>query len=206
MSFKAMPFDKVEDMRKAFFDGKCDALTADLSNLYATRVAYAPNPNYYLVWPQAISKEPLALVVRHGDHQFADIVRWSLFAMIEAEEYGITSANVDQAMTMDHPLLKRLLGVTPGMGKALGVDDKWFYDIIKQVGNYGQVYERNVGPSSLLEMEFVVDPGRHAVRLTDSVTLTLKQVVRTARTGPWQAITLFCGCARLAGCKPGIRS
>ena len=139
LSFKAMPFDKVEDMRKAFFDGKCDALTADLSNLYATRIAYAPNSNDYLVLPQAISKEPLALVVRHGDHQFADIVRWSLFPMIETEEYGITSANVDQAMTMDHPLLKRLLGVTPGMGKALGVDEKWFYDIIKQVGNYGQV-------------------------------------------------------------------
>jgi len=152
MTFRVIPFDKVEDMRKAFFDGKCDALTADLSNLYATRIAYAPNPNDYLVLPQAISKEPLALVVRHGDHQFADIVRWSLFAMIEAEEYGITSANVDQAMTMDHPLLKRLLGVTPGMGKALGVDDKWFYNIIKQVGNYGQVYERNVGPNSLLKI------------------------------------------------------
>ncbi len=152
MSFKVMSFDKIEDMRKAFFSGKCDALTADLSNLYATRIAYAPNPNDFLVLPQAISKEPLALVVRHGDNQFADVVRWSLFAMIEAEEYGITSKNVDQAMTMDHPLLKRLLGVTPGMGKALGVDDKWFYNIVKQVGNYGQVYERNVGPGSLLKI------------------------------------------------------
>ena len=152
MAFKVLPFDKVEDMRKAFFDGKCDTLTADLSNHYATRVAYAPNPNDFLVLAQAISKEPLALVVRHGDNQFADIVRWSLFAMIEAEEYGITSKNVDQAAAMDHPLLKRMLGVTPGMGKALGVDEKWAYNIIKQVGNYGEAFDRNVGPNSPLKI------------------------------------------------------
>jgi general L-amino acid transport system substrate-binding protein len=152
MTYKMKPFDRAEDMRKAFFADQCDALTADLSNLYATRLAYAPNPNDYLVVPQAISKEPLALVVRHGDHQFADIVRWSLFAMIEAEEYNITSRNVDQAMTMDNPLLKRLLGVTPGMGKALGVDEKWFYNIIKQVGNYGECYDRNIGVNSVLKI------------------------------------------------------
>jgi len=152
MTFKVLPFDKVGDMRKAFFEGKCDALTADLSNLYATRVAYAPNPNDFLVLAQAISKEPLALVVRHGDNQFADIVRWSLFAMMEAEEYGITSINVDHAAAMDHPLLKRILGVTPGMGKALGVDEKWAYNIIKQVGNYGQSFDRNVGANSPLKI------------------------------------------------------
>jgi hypothetical protein len=91
-------------------------------------------------------------VVRHGDNQFADIVRWTQFAMIEAEEYGITSKNVDEMMKSDNPTIKRILGVTPGMGKALGVDEKWVYNIIKQVGNYGESFERNVGMGSPLKI------------------------------------------------------
>ncbi len=92
-------------------------------------------------------------MVRHGDNQFADIVRWTQYAMIEAEEYGITSQNVDEILKDDNPTIKRILGVTPGMGKALGVDEKWVYLIVKQVGNYGEAFERNLGMSSPIKME-----------------------------------------------------
>jgi general L-amino acid transport system substrate-binding protein len=110
------------------------------------------NLDDYIILPEIISKEPLGPLVRHGDNQFADIVRWTLFAQIEAEEYGITSKNVDEMLKSDNPTIKRILGVTPGMGKALGVDEKWVYNIIKQVGNYGEMFERNVGMGSPLKI------------------------------------------------------
>jgi general L-amino acid transport system substrate-binding protein len=106
----------------------------------------------FVVLPEIISKEPLGPAVRQGDNQFEDIVRWSLFAMIEAEEHGITSKNVDDMLKSDNPSIKRILGVTPGMGKALGVDEKWVYNIVKQVGNYGESFERNVGMGSPLKI------------------------------------------------------
>ena len=152
MTFKPVVIEKIEEVRAAFFAGRCDVFTTDASGLYATRAANAPNPDDYIILPEIISKEPLGPVVRHGDNQFADIVRWALFAMIEAEEYGITSKNIDEMMKSDNPTIKRILGVTPGMGKALGVDDKWVYDIIKQVGNYGESFERNVGMGSPLKI------------------------------------------------------
>ncbi len=152
MTFKPVVIEKVEEVRAAFFAGRCDVFTTDASGLYATRAANAPNPDDYIILPEIISKEPLGPVVRHGDNQFADIVRWALFAMIEAEEYGITSKNIDEMMKSDNPTIKRILGVTPGMGKALGVDDKWVYNIIKQVGNYGESFDRNVGLGSPLKI------------------------------------------------------
>ena len=152
MTFKPVVIEKVEETRAAFFSGRCDVYTTDASGLYSTRAANAPNPDDYIVLPEIISKEPLGPVVRHGDNQFADIVRWALFAQIEAEEYGITSKNVDEMMKSDNPTIKRILGVTPGMGKALGVDEKWVYNIIKQVGNYGEMFERNVGQGSTLKI------------------------------------------------------
>ena len=152
MSFKPVVIEKIEEVRAAFFAGRCDVFTTDASGLYATRAANAPNPDDYIILPEIISKEPLGPVVRHGDNQFADIVRWALFAMIEAEEYGITSKNIDEMMKSDNPTIKRILGVTPGMGKALGVDDKWVYNIIKQVGNYGESFDRNVGMGSPLKI------------------------------------------------------
>ena len=152
MTFKPVVIEKIEEVRAAFFAGRCDVFTTDASGLYATRAANAPNPDDYIILPEIISKEPLGPVVRHGDNQFADIVRWALFAMIEAEEYGITSKNIDEMMKSDNPTIKRILGVTPGMGKALGVDEKWVYDIIKQVGNYGESFERNVGMGSPLKI------------------------------------------------------
>ena len=152
MSFKPVVIEKVEEVRAAFFAGRCDVYTTDASGLYSTRVANAPNPDDYIVLPEIISKEPLGPVVRHGDNQLGDIVRWALFAQIEAEEYGITSKNVDEMLKSDNPTIKRILGVTPGMGKALGVDEKWVYNIIKQVGNYGESFDRNVGMGSPLKI------------------------------------------------------
>jgi general L-amino acid transport system substrate-binding protein len=152
MSFTPVLLDKVDDLRVAFFGGRCDVLTADVSNLYATRAAYAPNPSDYSIMLRTITKEPLGLAVRHGDSQFGDIVRWSLYAMIEAEEYGITSRNVDEALKSENPTLRRILGVAPGMGKALGLDEKWAYNIVKQVGNYGEVFNRNLGPETVLKI------------------------------------------------------
>ncbi|MBU8876213.1 amino acid ABC transporter substrate-binding protein [Reyranella sp. MMS21-HV4-11] len=152
MTFKPVVIEKIEEVRAAFFAGRCDVFTTDASGLYATRVANAPTPDDYIILPEIISKEPLGPVVRHGDNQFADIVRWAFFAMLEAEEYGITSKNVDEMLKSDNPAIKRILGVTPGMGKALGVDEKWVYNIIKQVGNYGEVFDRTVGAGSPLKI------------------------------------------------------
>ncbi len=152
MTFKPVILEKVEEVRAAFFAGRCDVYTADVASLAATRATTAANPEDYAILPEIISKDPAGAMVRHGDNQFADIVRWSLYAMIEAEEYGITSGNVDEMLKSDNPAIKRLLGVTPGMGKALGVDEKWAYNIIKQVGNYGEIFERNLGSGSPLKL------------------------------------------------------
>ena len=156
MTFKPVVIEKVEEVRAAFFSGRCDVYTNDSSSLYATRAANVPppaKPEDFVILPEIISKEPLAPAVRHGDNQFGDIVRWSQYAMIEAEEYGINSKNVDEMIKSENPTIKRILGTTPGMGKALGVDEKWVYNIIKQVGNYGESFERNVGSGSPLKIE-----------------------------------------------------
>jgi general L-amino acid transport system substrate-binding protein len=153
MTFKPVVIEKVEEVRAAFFSGRCDVYTTDASGLYSTRAANAPNPDDYMVLPEIISKEPLAPAVRHGDNQFADIVRWSQYAMLEAEEYGISSKTVDEMLKSENPSIKRILGVTPGMGKALGVDEAWVVNIIKQVGNYGESFERNVGSGSILKID-----------------------------------------------------
>ena len=155
MTFKPVVIEKVDELRAAFFGGRCDVYTSDSSSLYAARAANVPppaKPEDFVILPEIISKEPLAPVVRHGDHQFADIVRWSQYAMLEAEEYGIDSKNVDEMLKSENPTIKRILGTTPGMGKALGVDEKWAYTIIKQVGNYGESFERNVGMGSPLKI------------------------------------------------------
>jgi general L-amino acid transport system substrate-binding protein len=153
MTFRPVLFEDPDQSRAAFFSGRCDAYSGDQARLYATRAANAPNPDDYIVLPEIISKEPLGPVVRHGDNQFADIVRWAQYALLEAEEYGITSNNVDEMLKSENPSIKRILGVTPGMGKALGVDEKWVYNIIKQVGNYGESFDRNVGKDSPLKVE-----------------------------------------------------
>src|SRR3954468_10252547 len=153
MTFKPVIIEDVDQIRGAFFSGRCDVYTGDQARLYPTRAANTAKPEDYEILPEIISKEPLGPAVRHGDHQFADIVRWAQYAMIEAEEYGITSKNVDEMLKSDNPTIKRILGVTPGMGKALGVDEKWVYNIIKQVGNYGESFDRHVGPNSPLKID-----------------------------------------------------
>jgi general L-amino acid transport system substrate-binding protein len=156
MTFKPVVIEKLDEVRAAFFAGRCDVYTNDSSSLYATRAANPPppaTPDDFIVLPEIISKEPLGPAVRQGDSQFADIVRWSQYAMLEAEEAGIDSKNVDDMLKSDNPNIKRILGVTPGMGKALGVDEKWVYNIVKQVGNYGESFERNVGTGSPLKIE-----------------------------------------------------
>ncbi|HTE80181.1 MAG TPA: amino acid ABC transporter substrate-binding protein [Reyranella sp.] len=153
MTFKPVIMEDADQIRGAFFSGRCDVYTGDKARLYATRAANTANPDDYEILPEIISKEPLSPAVRHGDSQFADIVRWAQYAMLEAEEYGITSKNVDEMLKSDNPTIKRILGVTPGMGKALGVDEKWVYTIVKQVGNYGEAFDRNLGPGTPLKID-----------------------------------------------------
>ena len=119
----------------------------------AAHRSVAPNPDDYILLPEIISKEPLAPVVRHGDDQWYDIVNWTVMALLEAEELDITSQNVDQMLKSKDPKIQRFLGTTPGMGKALGLDDKWAYNIIKLVGNYAEIFDRNVGPNTPLKLE-----------------------------------------------------
>ncbi len=152
MQWKPVVIEQAAELNKAFFAGRCDCLTSDASQLAGHR-AVAPNPDDYVILPEIISKEPLAPVVRHGDDQWYDIVNWTVMALIQAEEFGITSKNVDEMLKSKDPAIQRFLGVTPGLGKALGLDDKWVYNIIKQVGNYGEIYERNVGPNTPLGLE-----------------------------------------------------
>jgi general L-amino acid transport system substrate-binding protein len=152
MPWKPVVIENNAELNKAFFAGRCDCLTSDASQLAAIR-SVAPNPGDYIILPEIISKEPLSPAVRHGDDQWYDIVNWSVMALIEAEEMGITSKNVDEMLKSTDPQVQRFLGVSPGFGKALGLDEKWAYNIIKQVGNYGEVFDRNVGPKTPLMLE-----------------------------------------------------
>jgi len=149
MKMNPVVIESTSELAKTFFAGRCDVLTSDASQLAGTR-AVAPNPQDYEILPEIISKEPLAPAVRHGDDQFYDIVNFSVLAMINAEELGITSANVDEMLKSKDPVVQRFLGVVPGNGAALGLDEKWAYNIVKQVGNYGEVFERNVGVNTTL--------------------------------------------------------
>jgi len=152
MKMKPVVIESTAELAKAFFAGRCDVLTSDASQLAGTR-AVAPDPKAYVILPEIISKEPLAPVVRHGDNQWKDIVNYAVLAMINAEEMGITSKNVDKMLKSKDPKVQRFLGVSAGNGKALGLDEKFAYNIIKQVGNYGEIFERNVGVNTPLGIE-----------------------------------------------------
>ena len=149
MKWKPVVIEQTAELSKAFFAGRCDCLTSDVSQLAAHR-SVALNPDDYIILPEIISKEPLCPVVRHGDDQWYDIVNWTVMALLEAEEMGINSGNVDGMLKSKDPKIMRFLGVTPGMGKALGLDEKWAYNIVKQVGNYDEIFERNVGKNTKL--------------------------------------------------------
>ena len=152
IKFKPVVIEQGTELNQAFFAGRCDVLTSDACQLAAIR-AVAPNPDDYVILPEIISKEPLAPAVRHGDDQWRNIVDYAVLAMIAAEDLGITSQNVDEMLQSPNPDIKRFLGVTPGNGKALGLDEKWAYNIIKKVGNYGEVFERNVGANTKLKLK-----------------------------------------------------
>jgi len=153
MKFKAITFDTNDQVNKAFEAGRCDIVTTDASGLYAERTKMK-NPENYVILPNIISKEPLAPAVRHGDDQWFDIAKWTRNALLTAEEKGITSANVDDAKAKStDPEVKRLLGVEGDMCKNVGLDKECFYRAIKQVGNYGEVFERNVGANTPLKIQ-----------------------------------------------------
>jgi general L-amino acid transport system substrate-binding protein len=153
LNMKPVVFDTQEATNKAYFSGRCQAYTTDASGLASVRNKEATNPDDHLVLPELISKEPLGPSVRRGDDEFFAIVKWVVFALIEAEEYGITQANVDQlkASSTD-PVVQRILGTSEDTGKLLGLDKDWAYRAIKATGNYGEMFERNVGPKSALKL------------------------------------------------------
>ncbi|WP_144186763.1 amino acid ABC transporter substrate-binding protein [Elioraea rosea] len=144
---------RFEEMVPAYNSGRCDALTTDASQLAALRVSAITNGAEHIILPERISKEPLGPYVRHGNDQWLDIARFALMAMIEAEELGITQANVDEMLKSQDPTIQRFLGVSPGFGKALGVEENWAYAIVKLVGNYGEVFERTLGKGGPIGLE-----------------------------------------------------
>jgi len=146
MTFKPVVIEKLEEVLNAYFSGRCDVFTTDVSGLVSTRGSRAPNAADHVILPEVISKEPLGPAVRHGDDRWFDIVKWSLFAMIEAEEMGLTSKTIDQALASKDPAVQRFVGATGDVGKMLGVDNRWAFNIIKQVGNYGESFEANLTP------------------------------------------------------------
>ena len=153
MPYSPVVFEGPDEAVAAYGSGRCDAFTTDRSGLAAQRVRL-PNPEEHVVLPEVISKEPLGPLVRHGDNQWEDIVRWTIYAMILAEEKGLSSKNIDQVKkTTRDPEVKRLLGLEGDLGKKLGLDNDWAYQVIKHMGNYGEVYERNVGPNTALKLD-----------------------------------------------------
>jgi general L-amino acid transport system substrate-binding protein len=151
MQLKAVTFAGLDEALKAYETGRCDAFTSDASQLYSVRLKLA-NPEENIVLPEIISKEPLGPFVRQGDDQWFDIVRWVLFAMIDAEELNVTKANVDEQLKSTNPKIKRLLGTEGNYGEQLGLTKDWAYRIVKQVGNYGEIFDRNVGQGSPLKI------------------------------------------------------
>jgi general L-amino acid transport system substrate-binding protein len=151
MRLKTVTFASLDEAVKAYETSRCDAFTTDASGLYSTRLKLA-KPDDHVVLPEIISKEPLASFVRHGDDQWFDIVKWVHFAMLTAEELNVSKANVDDQLKSDNPEIRRLLGVEQNFGEQFGLTNDWVYRIIKLVGNYGEVFDRNVGQGSPLKI------------------------------------------------------
>ncbi|MGL4290153.1 MAG: amino acid ABC transporter substrate-binding protein [Phreatobacter sp.] len=149
MRFTPVVIQSRDELTRAYADGRCDALTSDATTLAAQRSTLA-NPADHVILPDRLSKEPLGLAVRHGDEEFRDIVAWAFNTLVNAEELGITRANVDEMAKSTDPEIRRFLGVEPGLGVALGVDDRFGYAIIKALGNYGELYEKYLGEKTPL--------------------------------------------------------
>jgi len=149
MKYEVIAFATADETVKAYESGRCDAFTTDVSQLYAEKLKLA-NASDHVILPEVISKEPLGPLVRHGDDQWFDIVKWVHFGMLNAEELGVASKNVDEATKSNQPEIRRLLGVESNFGEQLGLTKDWMVRVIKQVGNYGEVFDRNVGLHSKL--------------------------------------------------------
>ena len=147
MTFTAVTNENVNVLVETYLGGGCDAYTNDKSGLAARRSAF-PTPGDHVILPETISKEPLGPVVRHGDQNWGDIVRWVLIGMIEAEELGVTSANLDQMLQSGSPAIRRLLGVEGNIGAGMGLPADFMVRVIRHIGNYGEAYERNVGENT----------------------------------------------------------
>ncbi|MCX8570979.1 MULTISPECIES: amino acid ABC transporter substrate-binding protein [Hyphomicrobiales] len=152
MKYEPVVIDSADGIIKAFDTGRCDIYTTDASALYAQRLKLT-NPANYTVLPEIISKEPLGPAVRQGDDKWFSIVRWTLFTLIEAEELGITKDNAEAGLTSANPAIKRFLGAEGDSGQQLGLDPRWAYNVISKVGNYGEIFERNLGQSSQLKID-----------------------------------------------------
>jgi len=151
LTYKPVVFEKNEEAIAAYNLGRCDAYTTDSSGLYSQRIKFA-DPDANVVLPEIISKEPLGPVVRQGDDQWANLVQWSLFAWLNAEELGVMQDNVDEMLSAANPEIRRLLGAEGDFGKSIGLSNDWAYEIVKHVGNYGESFERNVGKGSRLDI------------------------------------------------------
>jgi len=151
MPLKVLAFASAEESRKAYDEGKCDVLTSDVSQLYAERLKLG-SPDSHIILPEVISKEPLGPAVRQGDDQWFNLVKWTLYALINAEELGVKSATVDEALSSANPDIRRLVGSDGEFGQQLGLDKDWAARAVRAVGNYGEIYERNVGTGSRLSI------------------------------------------------------
>ncbi|MFZ0605479.1 MAG: amino acid ABC transporter substrate-binding protein [Roseiarcus sp.] len=151
MKLEAVVFATDDEATKAYDTGRCDAYTTDASGLYSERLKMS-NPDDNIVLPEIISKEPLGPSVRKDDVQWFEIVQWTHYALLTAEELGVTQANVDEKLKSDNPSIRRLLGVEGDFGKGLGLTNDWAYRIIKAVGNYGEIFDRNVGKDSPIKI------------------------------------------------------
>jgi general L-amino acid transport system substrate-binding protein len=151
MKYEVIAFGTSDETIKAYEAGRCDAFTTDVSQLYAERLKLT-SVNDHVILPEIISKEPLGPLVRHGDDQWYDVVKWVYFAMLNAEEQGVSSKTVDDMMKSNQPEIRRLLGVEGAYGEQLGLTKDWVVRIVKHVGNYGEVYERNLGTGSRLNI------------------------------------------------------
>ena len=147
MKYKAVPYEQNSEVRPSYLADRCDVYTTDASGLAATRSTF-PNPSNHKILPEIISKEPLGPAVRQGDDQWADIVRWIYNATVAAEELGVTSSNVDSMKGSNNPEILRLLGVEGSQGEELGLSKDWAYQVIKQIGNYSEIFERNIGTNT----------------------------------------------------------
>jgi general L-amino acid transport system substrate-binding protein len=152
MTYQVVAMEKNDEVIKAYDEGRCDAYTTDQSGLYASRLQMA-NPDDHVVLPEIISKEPLGPLVRQGDDGWFNVVKWTYYALLNAEELGVTQANVEEMKASANPEIRRLLGAEGDFGTGMGLTNDWVVNIVKAVGNYGEIFDKNVGAGSSLKIE-----------------------------------------------------